>query len=67
LGNTKKVAKSGISYGVGVDYNLGNQLSANIEWVQYWNNVALGSTKSAVGTSPKAKIWGLVAGLDYRF
>jgi len=67
IGWSEKVAKSGISYGVGLDYNLGNQLSANVEWVQYWNNVTLGNKSAGPGTSPKAKIWGLVAGLDYRF
>jgi len=66
-GWSEKVAKSGISYGVGLDYNLGNQLSANVEWVQYWSDVKLGSTTAGPGTSPKARIWGLVAGLDYRF
>jgi len=66
-GASEKVAKTGISYGVGLDYNLGNQLSANVEWVQYWNNVTLGNKSAGTGTSPKAKIWGLVAGLDYRF
>jgi opacity protein-like surface antigen len=67
IGWTEKVAKSGLSYGVGVDYNLGNQLSVNVEWMQYWNNVTLGNKSAGPGTSPKAKFWGLVAGLDYHF
>lgn len=62
-------AKTGFSYGVGLDYNLGNRFSANVEWMQYWTNVKLGTYGAAPtgATNSKAKIWGLVAGVDYHF
>jgi len=63
-------AKTGFTYGAGIDYNLGNQLSVNVEWVQYWTNVKLGTTYAAAptgATDSKAKIWGVVAAVDYHF
>lgn len=51
---------TGISYGVGADYLLSNQLSAGVEWVQYWTNVDVGAQMSA-------KIWGVVGTLSYHF
>jgi len=63
-------AKTGISYGAGIDYAISDQFSANVEWMQYWNNVKLGTnyaTAPAGATDSKAKIWGVVAAVDYHF
>jgi len=63
-------AKTGFSYGAGLDYNLGNQLSVNVEWMQYWTNVKLGTAYAAAptgATDSKGKIWGVVAAVDYHF
>ncbi len=63
-------AKTGFSYGAGLDYHLGNRFSANVEWMQYWSNVKLGSAYAAAptgATNSKAKIWGIVAAVDYHF
>lgn len=56
--------KTGVSYGAGFDYNLQNQWSAGLEWMQYWTNVKLPTT---FGTGAKAKIWGAVASATYHF
>jgi len=63
-------AKTGISYGAGIDYAFADQFSANVEWMQYWNNVKLGTnyaTAPVGATDSKAKIWGIVAAVDYHF
>ena len=52
--------KTGFSYGVGGDYSVGGNLSAGAEWVQYWNN-------AAVGVNMKAKMWGAAATLTSHF
>ncbi len=67
-GLSSSKAKTGFSYGFGIDYNLGNQFSVSGEWMQYWTNVNLGTSYApAPGTNPKAKIWGIVAAVDYHF
>lgn len=51
---------TGLSYGIGGDYTINNQLSASAEWMQYWDGVT---------TTPntKARIWGAVAALNVYF
>ena len=69
-GLSSSKAKTGFTYGFGLDYNLGNQLSVNAEWVQYWTNVKLGTSYAAApagATDNKAKIWGVVGSIDYHF
>ena len=51
---------SGYSYGAGAEYELADRLKAGVEWVEYWSDVKVGSTSTA-------RIWGMVASLDYRF
>ena len=51
---------TGLSYGLGADYLLSNQMSVGVEWVQYWTNVDVGAQMSA-------KIWGVVGMLSYHF
>ncbi len=59
---------TGFSYGFGADYNLGNHLSINGEWMQYLTNVSLGNFQTAFGsTSSKAKMWGATASLNCHF
>lgn len=63
-------AKTGVSYGAGIDYAFAEQFSANVEWMQYWSNVKLGTnytTAPAGATDSKAKMWGIVAAVDYHF
>jgi len=69
-GLSSSKAKTGFSYGFGLDYNLGNQFSVNAEWMQYWSDVKLGSGYAAAptgATDSKARIWGVVAAVDYHF
>jgi len=69
-GLSSSKAKTGLSYGFGLDYNLGNQFSLNAEWMQYWSDVKLGSGYAAAptgATDSKARIWGIVAAVDYHF
>jgi len=56
--------KTGLSYGVGVEYYLQDNLSVGGEWMQYWSNVKLGNN---FGSNAKAKIWGAVATINYHF
>lgn len=63
-------AKTGFTYGAGIDYRLSDTFSANVEWMQYWTNVKLGTgyTPAPAGaTNSKARIWGAVAAVDYHF
>ena len=69
-GLSSSKAKTGLSFGFGLDYNLGNQFSVNAEWMQYWTDVKLGSGYAAAptgATNSKARIWGIVAAVDYHF
>lgn len=52
--------KTGFTWGVGGDYNVNNQVSAGIEFVQYWNDVT-------IATNSKASIWGVTANAAYHF
>jgi len=52
--------KTAFTWGVGGDYNLNNQVSAGIEFVQYWNDVT-------VETNTKFSVWGAVANATYHF
>jgi opacity protein-like surface antigen len=61
---------TGLSYGFGLDYNVGNQLSINGEWMQYLTNVNLSNFVTSTGAttgSGKAKMWGAVGALNYHF
>ena len=57
-------SKTGFSYGVGVQYYLQDNISLGGEWIQYWNNVKLGT---AMGPNSKAKLWSATASVDYHF
>ncbi|HKJ84216.1 MAG TPA: porin family protein [Mariprofundaceae bacterium] len=63
---SSSATKTGVSYGAGFDYRVDDQVSAGLEWVQYWTNVKLG-TGGAFGTNAKAKIWGATATVAYHF
>lgn len=54
-------AKTGFSYGAGVDYKFNDKLSIAGEWVRYWHTVTL---IKGVG---EATVSGLSATLDYHF
>lgn len=59
---------TGFSYGFGLNYDVGNQVSINGEWMQYLTNVQLTTFEASTGgTSSKAKMWGAVGGLTYHF
>ncbi len=51
---------TGISYGVGAEYQLAERINIGSEWVQYWRDVN-------IGTSSKARIWGIVGTINYAF
>jgi len=51
---------TGVSYGLGADYFISDQVSASVEWVQYWTNVDVGAQMSA-------KIWSAVGMVSYHF
>jgi len=61
-------SKTGLSYGVGMDYGLNDQLSVGTEWMQYWTNVKMGNAfLPAPGTANKVKLWGAVGTVSYHF
>jgi len=59
-GNLGGKTKTGFTYGVGGEMDLGDHLSIGAEWVQYWTNVKMDNTT-------KAKLWGAVGTLAYHF
>ncbi|MDX8405328.1 MAG: porin family protein [Mariprofundus sp.] len=61
IGASQSLTKSGFSYGVGGELNLGDHLSVGTEWMQYWTNVKF----NAVGS--KMKLWGGTGTLNYNF
>ena len=63
-GTGNSQTKTGFSYGLGGEYALQDRLSLGAEWIQYWNNVKLGS---AFGPDNKAKLWSVTASLSYHF
>ncbi|GMR00180.1 MAG: hypothetical protein BMS9Abin18_1016 [Zetaproteobacteria bacterium] len=52
--------KTGVSYGVGINYHVQDSLTVGGEWMQYWTNVN-------VGTNTDAKMWGAVVTAAYHF
>jgi len=56
--------KTGLSYGGGINYFPLDQLGVGVEWVQYWSDIRLGNN---FGANNKARIWGAVGSLTYRF
>lgn len=55
---------TGVSYGLGLDYRLGDQLYGGLEWVRYWDNIGVNASGVA---SSKATIDGYTATLKYLF
>ncbi len=55
---------TGLSYGIGLDYRLADQLRGGLEWVRYWDNI--GVNASGV-TSSKMTIDGYTATLKYMY
>jgi len=64
IGFNQQPTKTGLSYGLGMDYRVQDSLSVGAEWVQYWTNVKLNQTW---GTNSKAKLWGAVGTIAYHF
>ncbi|TLS67199.1 porin family protein [Mariprofundus erugo] len=60
LGINDSAKKTAFSYGVGADFNVTEQISAGAEWMQYWNNVT-------VGSGIKMKMWGAVGTASFHF
>jgi len=61
-------SKTGLSYGVGMDYSLNDHLSVGTEWMQYWTNVKMGNAfLPAPGKGNKVKLWGAVGSVSYHF
>ena len=54
------VTKNGFSYGVGAEYDISDNISFGLEWVQYWTDIE-------VRPSMKATIWGAVGNFNYYF
>ncbi len=64
-GTAQSQNKTGFSYGVGAEAFLQDSLSVGAEWVQYWTNVNMDTTR--FGTGAKTKMWGVVGTAAYRF
>lgn len=59
-----KFTKTGITYGVGGEYVVADNIALGVEWVKYWHRVSVDSTKYVGG---KAKMWGATGTLTYLF
>ena len=64
-GAEQSQTKTGFTYGAGAEAFLQNSLSVGAEWVQYWTNVKMDTSR--FGTDAKAKMWGVVATAAYHF
>jgi opacity protein-like surface antigen len=51
---------TGFSYGLGADYNVNSNLTAGVEWLQYW-------TDETFYPNSKATLWSVVADVGYHF
>ena len=55
---------TGLSYGLGLDYRLADQLRGGLEWVRYWDNIGINASGI---TSSKMTMDGYTATLKYLF
>lgn len=54
------VTKNGMSFGFGGEYDLGDQWSLGLEWVQYWTDVG-------IFPATNATVWGAGTSINYYF
>jgi len=64
VGFNQNQTKTGLTYGVGANYNIQDTLSVGGEWMQYLTNAKLNNT---FGTNAKMKMWGAVVTVAYHF